>query len=243
LMAPEMRQAASDAAFRRQELLSRPLRKPLTMYLIRHGQSQANTAHHLIGGRDVASPLTVKGESQAAAVGRRLACDGLRFDRVYSSHAVRARRTAELACKELCVPAETVQIDPRLVELSQGSLELRPRQEVYTPDGLVMRGISSQRMFYRPPGVSPDGDQGESQYDVEVRFRAFVDEIQATQEGPLTVAVFSHGIAIRSFVRGLIGANVDFTVHSETDNCSVTILEYKPALNNLGGWFLKCFNS
>ena len=243
-MAPEVRRAASDAMFQRNELRLRPLRKPLTLYLIRHGQSQANTAVNLIvGGRDVSTPLTAKGEAQALAVGRRLARDGLRFDCVYASHAMRARRTAELACRELGIPAEAVQIEPRVVEFSQGSLELRPREEVYRHDGAVMRGIDNERMFFRPPGVSPDGDRGESQYDCELRFKAFVDELQAAQLGPLTVAVFSHGIAIRSFVRGLIGADVDYTVHSETDNCSVTILEYKPNLANLGGWVLRCANS
>lgn len=242
-MAPEVRRGASDASSKQAELLARPHRQPLTLYLIRHGQSQANTKMHLVGGRDVASPLTAKGAAQAQAVGRRLAKDGLRFDRIYASHAVRARRTAELACNELGVPASTVQVEQRVVEFSQGRHELQPRSEVYAPDGPVMRGITAERMFYRPPGISPDGDRGESQHDVELRFRAFVDELQATQEGPLTVAVFSHGIAIKSFVRGLIGADVDFTVHAETGNCSLTVLEYKPALVNLGGWVLRCFNA
>ena len=151
------------------------------LYLIRHGQSQANTAqHHRVGGRDVASPLTAKGEAQAVAVGRRLAASGLSFDRVYASHAVRARRTAELACGELGLPAEAVRVEPRVVEFSQGSLEQRPRQEVYAEGGAVLRGVRRERMFYRPPGLSPDGDRGESQHDVELRLRAFVDELQVS---------------------------------------------------------------
>ena len=113
------------------------------------------------------------------AVGRRLAASGLRFDRVYASHAVRARRTAELACSELGLPAEAVRIEPRVVEFSQGGLELRPREEVYAEGGPVLRGIRRERMFYRPPGLSPDGDRGESQHDVELRVRAFVSELQA----------------------------------------------------------------
>jgi broad specificity phosphatase PhoE len=178
-MAPEVRRAASDLAFRRQELLLRPGRQPLTLCLIRHGQSQANTAQdRIVGGRDAASPLTSKGEAQAVAVGSRLAALGLRFDRVYASHAVRARRTAELACSELGLPIEAVRVEPRVVEFSQGSLELRPREEVYEEGGPVLRGIRRERMFYRPPGLSPDGDRGESQHDVELRVRAFVTELQ-----------------------------------------------------------------
>ena len=72
--------------------------------------------------------------------------------------------------------------------------------------------------------------------------------LQAEQEaeGPMTVAVFSHGIAIRSFVRGILGADVEFTVHAETDNCSLTVLEYRPGPadpGGLGGWVLKCLNA
>ena len=72
--------------------------------------------------------------------------------------------------------------------------------------------------------------------------------LQAAQEaeGPMAVAVFSHGIAIRSFVRGILGADAEFTVHAETDNCSLTVLEYRPGpadLGGLGGWVLKCFNA
>ena len=62
----------------------------------------------------------------------------------------------------------------------------------------------------------------------------------------MTVAVFSHGIAIRSFVRGILGADAEFTVHAETDNCSLTVLEYRPGPadpGGLGGWVLKCLNA
>ena len=79
----------------------------------------------------------------------------------------------------LGLPAEAVRIEPRLVEFSQGGLERRPREEVYAEGGPVLRGIRRERMFYRPPGLSPDGERGESQHDVELRVRAFVDELQA----------------------------------------------------------------
>ena len=65
-------------------------------------------------------------------------------------------------------------------------------------------------------------------------------------QGPRTVALFSHGIAIRSFVRGILGADAEFTVHAETDNCSLTVLKYRPGPaddGGLGGWVLKCFNA
>jgi broad specificity phosphatase PhoE len=57
-----------------------------------------------------------------------------------------------------------------------------------------------------------------------------------------TVLVVSHGIAIRSFVRGAIGASHDFVIHSDTPNTAITELMYEPATApdkaQLGGWRL-----
>ena len=57
------------------------------------------------------------------------------------------------------------------------------------------------------------------------------------------VAVFSHGIAIRCFVRGLFGAEANFVVSSLTANTSITELRYRPRpLDNMGGWQLVRMN-
>merc|ERR1711879_313057 len=127
--------------------------------------------------------------------------EGWVFDRIFSSHAVRAKRTAEIACEALEYPIDKIQVDERVVEFSQGALEQKPRKEVYAPGGRVMSGIIRDAMFYRPPGFSPDAERGESQHDVEMRFSSFVDELlQLEAHGedlssaqPQTIAVFAHG--------------------------------------------------
>ena len=69
--------------------------QPLTLYLVRHGEA---------GGAqrpgEVGSPLTKRGERQAAKVARRLA--GEQFDHIYSSDMSRAYHTAQaiIACHE-----------------------------------------------------------------------------------------------------------------------------------------------
>jgi len=246
---PELRRAALDWRERRREASSRGSRRPIRLYLIRHGQSIANLdAARTVGGRDVSSPLSAKGEAQAAALGNRLqrelAQSVIDDARIYASHAVRARSTAEIACQKLGVPAEAIQIDPRVVEFSQGALEKRPRAEVYAADGPVMKGLRAESgLFFRPPGYSPDGDRGESQYDVECRMRAFAESLLKPQSAPADcVLVFSHGIAIRAFVRSVIGAQVDFCIKSETDNTAITELEYRTTPGDLGGWRLVRFN-
>ena len=238
---PAVRRAAWDALRSRLEERARSSRRPLRVLLIRHGQSMANTAFHIVGGRDVRSELSALGEEQARLVGERLKREGLFIGRVYSSHAVRARRTAEIACRAMGFAAGVLE-EPRLVEFSQGGLEKQLREEVYRPEGPVMRGILREgNLFFRPPGYSPDGDRGESQWDTEVRFGSFVDQLLEEGSPPCdgAVAIFSHGIAIRSFVRGIIGASSTFVVCSETANTSITELEYVPDVpGEMGGWRL-----
>merc|ERR1719326_1961705 len=151
--------------------------------------------------------------------------------------------------------ALALEIEPRVVEFSQGALEKRPRAEVYARGGAVLRAIAREgNLFFRPPGFSPDGVRGESQLDTEVRFSEFVDELldsdadadtdaDAAPAEERVVAVFSHGIAIRCFVRGLFGAEANFVVSSLTANTSITELRYRPRpLDNMGGWQLVRMN-
>merc|ERR1719326_2545187 len=66
------RRHAWDESKRAAELAARARRRrPLRLLLIRHGESRANTAPHVVGGRDEASPLTARGEREARALGRR----------------------------------------------------------------------------------------------------------------------------------------------------------------------------
>ena len=296
LLSSALKRHAWDASVALCERRARPGRRPLRLFLIRHGQSLANTRPHLVGGRDEASPLSERGEDEARRLGERLAREGVAFDRVFASHAARARRTAEIACGVAAAASVSaslgggggggglgegegeveIEVEPRVVEFSQGALEMRPRGEVYAPGGPVRRGIERDgNLFFRPPGFSPDGARGESQYDTERRFAAFVDELldcdddedddaaaadqQRRQDGAAaarppppaaprrdeerTIAVFSHGIAIRSFLRGVLGADAGFVVSTHTDNTSITELRYKPQpSDNMGGWQLLRFN-
>ncbi len=248
VMHPEVRRSSWEAVCRRAERRARAQRRRLRLYLIRHGESEANLQlARIVGGRQVGSPLTPLGERQAQLLGRRLAADGVRFDRVLASHAARARRTAELACAELGIAPSEIEIDPRAVEFSQGANELQPRAEVYREGGPTLRGIARDgELFFRPPGRSPDGDRGESQWDTEQRMGALVEELlsqDAAGEGATVhVALFSHGVAIRALVRAMIGAGMHFVSRTATENTSITEVRYEPARGDLGGWHLVRLN-
>eukprot|EP00971_Amphidinium_carterae_P276891 5495394-Amphidinium_carterae.1 len=72
-------------------------------------------------------PLSDLGEAQAEALGTRLQREGFKPDCVVSSHAKRARRTAEIVCKHIAV--DKIEVDERVVELSQGVLAVFKGQD------------------------------------------------------------------------------------------------------------------
>ena len=64
--------------------------EPVTFYLVRHGESEANVARRFAGRTD--SPMTERGREQAKAVAEALA--KIHFDRIVSSPLSRCRDTA-----------------------------------------------------------------------------------------------------------------------------------------------------
>jgi phosphohistidine phosphatase len=71
------------------------------LWLLRHGEAVPHESKP-----DFDRELTPRGERQAAAAGEALARLGLEFAACYTSPLVRARETAELACKQLNVTPE-----------------------------------------------------------------------------------------------------------------------------------------
>ncbi len=86
-----------------------------TLYLVRHGQSEASRAE-ILGQPD--SPLTTLGRSQARQIAR--AFQPLPIAAIFASDFLRARQTAEMIARPHRLP---VQIAPALRERSFGRLE------------------------------------------------------------------------------------------------------------------------
>jgi phosphohistidine phosphatase len=73
----------------------------LQLWLLRHGEAVPHESKP-----DFERELTPRGERQSAAAGEALARLGLEFAACYTSPLVRARGTADIACKPLNVTAE-----------------------------------------------------------------------------------------------------------------------------------------
>lgn len=133
------------------------------LYVARHGQTTWNAQNKLCGQVDV--PLTDLGREQARQLGRRLADEGVRFDRIIASPLSRAYGTAEIAARELGFPEESIETDARLLEMAFGEHEG------------VQIGSKEHLEYWGQFGIRFPG--GESTLDVASRAYPLIRELQA----------------------------------------------------------------
>lgn len=183
-------------------------------YFVRHCETELNTQPHIVGGRSNHTPPTQRGRAQARAFGRYLRQENILPDIIVSSGAVRTHTTAQLALEtaDINLPIE---VDERLLEVSQGIFEGQPRTQVYTADNLLNYRIDTMNGKF--PG-------GESIRDAQVRKRDFVSETHATHPGKL-ILIFGHGLAIRALVGDALSLSKGEILELTTDNLSLTHLE------------------
>jgi len=184
-----------------------------TIYLIRHAEADGNLYRRAHGWYN--SVITDRGYRQIAALSKRFA--DTKFDAVYSSDRYRTMITALSVYKTHGLPLHTV---PQLREVDVGYWEDMPWAEIEAADGeqLALFNTDAERWHV-------DG----SEHIAEVRGRmcAALREIAEKHPGG-TVAVFSHGMAMRIAIGTLQGLSlheIDGTGHAE--NTAVSRLEYE----------------
>lgn len=194
----------------------------LEIYLIRHGESVTNCQPHLIGGRSGWADLTNKGRLQARLLNLRLKEENIKFDSVYSSTLIRARRTCDLGFEGV-FPLEKVVESDQLIEMSQGKWEGQVRNKVYSDKVLIE--MNSKGKFFIPANNS-----GESQRMIERRASNwFEDEILYNlkyQNKKSRVAVVGHSQWFRNLLHYVMGFNDRLIHRIKIDNTSVTKLYF-----------------
>jgi len=157
---------------------------PVTLYFVRHGESEANAARRFAGRTD--SPLTARGREQAEAVSDALA--GVHFDRIVSSPLARCRDTAVVIARRHGL---TVDLEPDLVEIDVGERTGTPFDEA--------RGLPNWRDdgFVAWPG-------GETLDQVIERALRAIDRI-VTRDAGKTVLVVGHGGVTRILMSHFLG--------------------------------------
>jgi probable phosphoglycerate mutase len=150
---------------------------PLTLLLVRHGQSEWN-AEGRMQGQTADVPLTALGHQQAATAAEQLA--RRRPGALVSSDLRRAVQTAEHCALATGLPLTTT---PALREQGYGVLEGRPSRELWDV------------VDWTDPHWSAEG--GESLAQLHARVAAFVTELRADPPAEV-VALVTHGDTIRA---------------------------------------------
>jgi broad specificity phosphatase PhoE len=126
------------------------------LYLIRHGQSQANADQIIAGSHN--SPLSDIGQQQAAYAGE-TAKQYLHFDLIVSSPMSRALETAQIIAHSLDYPSEKIEIIEDLRERNLGDVEGKtyaaaPQNDGNYEDAENVPGVEPlQHLFDRAAGV------------------------------------------------------------------------------------------
>ena len=155
---------------------------PLTLLLVRHGQSEWNAAG-LMQGQTAHVPLTELGHQQArqaAAALAVLAGDGAGPGALLSSDLLRAIQTAEHCAAATGLTVETT---PALREQGYGALEGRPSRELW------------DLVDWTDPHWSADG--GESVAQLHGRVVDLFDRLRSDPPARV-VALVTHGDTIRA---------------------------------------------
>ncbi len=176
-------------------------RRPTTLLLVRHGESEDNVAGRLSGGRDV--PLTATGRRQARRLAAHLATE-FTIDAVYTSPLSRAMETARCIGRE--VGLEPIPLDG-LREWALGRLE----------------GCRSSASRSRAIATVVRQAGGETRAAFRTRVLHAMERIVGSHPGK-TVAVVTHGGPLAAFLATTLQGNAGEWATFKMDNAALTIV-------------------
>ncbi|MGV1986952.1 histidine phosphatase family protein [Agrobacterium sp. 22-221-1] len=163
----------------------------MSIYLVRHGQTEFNAVRRWQGQVD--SPLTELGRQQAIRMGRRLAAL-IETDEVhiFSSPLGRARQTCEIVAGEIGM-IDGITLDPGLMEIGMGVWDGMTDYEIDYEYPGMRDGLDRYEWFFHAPG-------GETFERMTSRVARSLEIIQQRQARD--AIVICHGITSR-LLRGV----------------------------------------
>lgn len=167
----------------------------ITIYFIRHGETDWNRARRYQGQADI--PLNDKGREQARRNGLALRAllPQIAAAQFVSSPLDRTRETMRIVRAELGLAPDDFEIDPRLIELNYGHWEGQLASDLAIHDTANVAARAAQPFTWRPRG-------GENYEDLSLRLSSWLAGIERD------CVVVSHGGVSRA-LRGLLIPGVD----------------------------------
>ena len=204
----------------------RPIESMLTLYLVRHGQTDFNAQRRVQGQFD--SELDDTGRQQAEALRPEL--ESLGIDFVYSSSSLRTRQTTDILATNL--KCDVVYQD-ELREIYMGDWQQRLWDDVEKEEPEQYRYFMTQPHLFNQPGT-------ETFQQLQDRGAKAVNEIVARHNSGNALIV-SHGAMIKATLAHFAGVKLSRMWEEPLlSNCSVSVIEVPveprvPALRLVGG--------
>ncbi|HZT82547.1 MAG TPA: histidine phosphatase family protein [Gemmataceae bacterium] len=183
-----------------------------TLYLIRHGATEANLARPpRLQGRRHNPPLARVGVRQAEATRDFLAIRPI--DHCYCSPLLRAVQTAAIVAAPHGISPVPL---PELTECDIGRWEGLDWQTIRYLDAEAYQSFMANPGLFGYPG-------GESFRDVYQRASAALEELLAQHAGE-SILVVAHHIVNRTYLAGLLGLTPDQARQVRLDNCGISVV-------------------
>src|SRR4249920_429356 len=170
----------------------------MAIWMVRHGETEWSISGRHTGSTDI--PLTPDGRLQATAIGKLLA--GRRFDHVFSSPMLRARKTAGLAGF-----GDRIRLHEGLLEFDYGELE----------------GLTTGQIRATHPGwqLFRDGcPGGETPEQMAKRVDALIEELREFGGNSL---LFGHGHCFRSLAVRFLDLSIRYATNLLLDAGTISI--------------------
>ena len=181
----------------------------LRLLLARHGQTDWNAQHRYQGHAQV--PLNETGRDQAAALGRRLAREGIQT--ISASDLPRAWQTAQIIAQACGLPLEA---EPLLREMDFGEWQGRTHAEIHAEKSVAAGRDDQEPLSYAPTG-------GETLGQLAERIAAALKHARCTQQGK-TVLWVTHGGPLRTLMCLVLGLGLEQNGRFRTHTASVSEL-------------------
>ena len=193
---------------------------PVTVYLMRHGDTRPDAIKRYIGQADL--PLNGTGRLQACLWRDELA--QVPFTRIFCSDLSRSFETATILAEKRNTPVQTL---PRLREINLGAWDGQPIEEVQAsyPGEYEKRG--TDLAYYRPPA-------GECFADVAARVIPLFEEIVRRAQGNLLIV--GHGGVNKVILCHLLGVPLVNLLRLRQDYGCLNLIDYRqdaPAIRGL----------
>lgn len=195
-------------------------RSPRRLWLVRHGETEGQSSIRFHGRNDVR--LSDAGRAQIRALAPLLA--GVEFARVVHSPLLRAAESAAILAGLCAVPAERLQAEERLREISFGACEGMTAAEIAAAFPDFWRAYQA--------GAIDTFPEGEPRQAFAARVQAAVHELSASPwHGDLLVV--AHRGTVRQALRALLGVR-----HGGKDPFGVELGSLTTVRED-GGWQLE----